>query len=99
MPTYRLHITGLVQGVGYRAYCAREAQRLKINGQVRNLCDGTVEVLCETDEQTLRSFEMLLRKGPRFSQVRNVEINSCALQFDTSGFHIVSDDTTLRKRE
>lgn len=36
-------ITGLVQGVFFRARCAEEAARLGVRGWVRNEYDGTVQ--------------------------------------------------------
>ena len=43
MPTYRIHFSGLVQGVGFRATCQRLARRLTgLAGQVCNRADGRV---------------------------------------------------------
>lgn len=39
----RAVMQGTVQGVGYRFYCSKAAQKLKINGYVMNLEDGSVE--------------------------------------------------------
>ena len=66
-------VTGRVQGVGYRAFCADEATRLNITGYARNLDDGvTVEVVGESDEMTLRAYVERLREGPAFSRVDDV---------------------------
>ena len=65
---------GRVQGVGYRAFCAEEASRLRVEGRARNLPDGrSVEVLAEAAEPTLRRFVERLREGPRPARVEDVE--------------------------
>lgn len=53
-----LHIivSGRVQGIGFRAWAAREAARLGITGLVRNLPDGTVEIFAEGDPGHLDHF-------------------------------------------
>jgi acylphosphatase len=64
---------GRVQGVGYRAFCADAAMRLNIDGYARNLPDGRVEVVAESDEATLRQFVERLREGPPMARVQEVE--------------------------
>ena len=41
--------TGRVQGVGYRAFCAEHGMKLNIIGYAKNLPDGRVEVVAESD--------------------------------------------------
>jgi acylphosphatase len=46
-----LVIHGRVQGVGYRAWTVRNAQKLGLTGWARNRTDGTVEaVFCGGDD-------------------------------------------------
>lgn len=70
----RFIITGRVQGVGYRSWTRREASALGLAGWVRNLPDGSVEVLANGPETSLRQLEQHLHKGPFFSRVDNVNI-------------------------
>ena len=54
----RLHVyySGAVQGVGFR-YTAQEiASDLGIEGWVRNLRDGRVEILADGEEKALNNF-------------------------------------------
>ena len=48
--------TGQVQGVGFRFTVRRIAEYLGIPGFVRNLSDGSVEVICEGEEKEIKEF-------------------------------------------
>lgn len=52
-----LVVHGFVQGVGYRAFVKGIAMRYSVNGYVRNLSDGSVEIYAEAEESTLKLFE------------------------------------------
>ena len=71
-------IQGLVQGVGFRYSAAREAQRLRINGWVKNASNGDVEVWAEGDPDKLNAFCKWLKRGPQFSRVDGIEIENKA---------------------
>lgn len=45
-------VFGSVQGVGYRSYVKRIAIMENMQGYVRNMLDGTVEVVVETEDKT-----------------------------------------------
>jgi len=64
---------GLVQGVGYRWFVWREAERLGLRGMVRNLPDGSVEVLAEGVTEALDRLERALSRGPPVARVERVE--------------------------
>lgn len=67
-----LFITGLVQGVGYRAWLARETQELGLNGWVRNRHNGSVEAVLVGPGKKLDIMTAKCRNGPAFSQVDKV---------------------------
>jgi len=67
----RVH--GRVQGVGFRYSAIREAQRLKLNGWVRNTDSGDVEVWAEGTQEALDLLFAWLRRGPSYSRVDSVE--------------------------
>ncbi|MGH7607098.1 MAG: acylphosphatase, partial [Gemmatimonadales bacterium] len=66
-------VRGMVQGVGFRWFVSREAERLHLGGFVRNLPDGTVEVVSQGDEKALEVLDQALRRGPRAARVEAVE--------------------------
>jgi acylphosphatase len=71
----RLHavISGYVQGVGFRAFIAERAEFLGLTGWCRNTLDGDVEVTVEGPRPDLDIFLSSLRKGPRGSQVFDID--------------------------
>lgn len=70
----KLKIFGIVQGVGYRYFCARQATIYGIYGYARNMPDDTVEVEAEGDEESLKSFIRQLENGPSHADVEKMEI-------------------------
>ncbi|MCS7087570.1 MAG: acylphosphatase [Thermoflexales bacterium] len=67
-------VHGVVQGVNFRYSTQREAQRLGVTGWVRNLPDGTVEVLAEGTQPALEALLSFLHKGPPAARVTHVEV-------------------------
>ncbi|MFQ3586706.1 MAG: acylphosphatase [Fimbriimonadaceae bacterium] len=65
MPTYRFLVRGRVQGVGFRQFVRRSADRLGIRGEVWNRIDGNVEgVASHADPGVLQQFLESLKDGP-----------------------------------
>jgi acylphosphatase len=56
---------GRVQGVGFRWFVWREAERLGLGGFARNLRDGSVEVVSQGPDSALDQLEQALRLGPQ----------------------------------
>ena len=69
----RFRVSGVVQGVGYRAFVWRQARQLDLAGWVRNRFDGSVEVLAEGPPLELDRLAEILAAGPRMSRVERVE--------------------------
>ncbi len=65
----RIRVGGRVQGVGFRAFVRRTAMRLGLRGWVRNLRDGSVEVVAFGPEEALRELERECRVGPPLARV------------------------------
>lgn len=69
---WQLIVKGRVQGVGYRAACCQKARELDLNGWVRNLPDGTVEVQAEGAVQALTELRLWCERGPELAEVLSV---------------------------
>jgi acylphosphatase len=71
----RLHarVYGRVQGVNFRYYTQREANRLGLSGWVANRFDGSVEVVAEGERQGLQGLLQYLHRGPPSARVDRVQ--------------------------
>lgn len=67
-------VEGLVQGVGFRWFVARQANMLGLRGFVQNRYDGTVEVEAEGERSLLEELVKQVRIGPRSAQVTEVAL-------------------------
>jgi len=67
-------ISGIVQGVGFRYFAYKWAKKFGINGYVKNLSDGRVEIEAEGEEEFLEDFLDKLKQGPLGAIVENVEV-------------------------
>jgi acylphosphatase len=63
-----------VQGVFYRQSTATEAAGLSLSGAVRNLADGSVEVVAEGARSAVEALIAWCRRGPPSAQVDGVEV-------------------------
>ena len=71
----RATVRGLVQGVGFRMWTQRRARALGLSGYVRNLEDGSVEIVGQGPRETLEQFLAVLWRGPESAEVRSVQVN------------------------
>lgn len=76
-----------MQGVWFRASTKQQAERYRINGSVRNLPDGSVEVIACGEEMDLNALREWLRHGPEHAQVDNVQCESLMMDL-VSGFTV-----------
>jgi acylphosphatase len=68
-----VRVTGTVQGVGFRWFVRERARRLGLSGWVRNLPDGSVEVVATGDAGQLELLRAELLRGPAGAAVRGLE--------------------------
>ena len=73
---WRLRITGRVQGVGFRYFTMTTARDLGLAGWVRNQSDGSVLSEVQGTRDNVEQFGVEVRRGPRFSRVGEVQIDS-----------------------
>ncbi len=82
-------VHGLVQGVGFRYFTQRNATRLGLVGWVRNLPDGNVQVYAEGRKFDLETLLKLLRQGPTYSSVTQVDVSWVTPKREAHGFRVV----------
>ncbi|MDP8023630.1 MAG: acylphosphatase [Nitrososphaeria archaeon] len=69
-----IKVKGLVQGVGYRAFAKRVAERLGLNGFAQNMPDGSVRIIVEGERDAIEEFIGECRRGPPLSEVEDVNV-------------------------
>jgi acylphosphatase len=76
----RIHIfiSGIVQGVGFRDFTRTSARELKIQGWVRNLPNGEVELEAQGNEEAMKTFEAKIKKGPEGARVDKITPKECS---------------------
>jgi acylphosphatase len=70
-----VRVTGLVQGVFFRAWTQQQANGLGVTGWARNAPDGSVEGHLEGDKTAVQQLVDLLNQGPPSAQVSRVEVD------------------------
>jgi len=66
-------VFGYVQGVSFRYYTRREAERLRLSGWVANQYDGTVKVVAEGSQDSLQELASFLLIGSPAASVDHVK--------------------------
>jgi acylphosphatase len=69
-----VRITGLVQGVSFRAYARQQAQRLGVAGWVGNEPDGSVTGHFEGTDEAVEALVAWCRQGPAYADVEDVVV-------------------------
>jgi acylphosphatase len=78
-------ISGMVQGVFFRAYTREKAVQMGVTGWVRNLRDGRVGGLFEGNQRAVSELISWCRKGPPSARVKDVDVEwgEYSGEFDT----------------
>lgn len=80
-----LIISGRVQGVGFRYFTYRNAQKFQLTGWVQNLNDGTVETVLQGSSENIEQMLERLREGPpsaRVHDIKEIDGNAGNNQYD-----------------
>jgi len=83
-----VYIQGRVQGVFYRHWTKKLAQRFGIVGWVRNLEDGRVEAIFEGEKGKIEKMIAACKKGPPLAFVSHIDVIKEEATGEFSGFAI-----------
>ncbi len=72
--TFRILLSGRVQGVGFRYFAYDMALKLKVKGYVQNTRDNKVEIICQGLKNNLDMFMLAVKKGPALSFISELLI-------------------------
>ncbi len=85
--TIRAVISGRVQGVSYRAWTKKQADRHGVAGWVRNRPDRTVEALFSGPAEAVDALLAACRRGPFAARVDGIEVTQAEPE-ESAGFEI-----------
>lgn len=71
---WTIRVTGLVQGVNFRAEARAQARRLGIGGLATNMPDGSVRIEAEGTVAALRRFRGWCETGPPSANVEHIDV-------------------------
>mgnify|MGYP001772579993 CR=1 FL=1 len=99
MPTLRLLIEGIVQGVGFRPFLHRLGLGLGVKGYLRNVGGSEVEVVIEGDYEVLANFiKKLITEKPPTARIEGIEIEVLNDTSSFRGFTILGSDVRVMRR-
>jgi acylphosphatase len=75
----RYFVSGIVQGVGFRYFAQRAAERIHVSGYAKNLPDGRVEVYAIGTAEELAKLRSILERGPWGASVSEVKEEDAAI--------------------
>ena len=87
--TVHVMVTGIVQGVGYRAFVERQARSLRICGWVRNRKDGCVEAVLSGEAESVEAVLTACRRGPRLAMVEEVRVTERSADGELREFDVL----------
>lgn len=73
MDTYNWIVSGRVQGVGFRYFTYVIAIKYSLKGWVRNLSDGSVEIMVQGDIDRISNLKKYLIRGNMFIKVKKIK--------------------------
>jgi acylphosphatase len=76
---FEIIVKGNVQKVGYRDYVEEVARRLGIVGFVENVKEGTVRIICETNEEMVKRFIDQININEEFIKVEDIQIKDLGI--------------------
>ncbi|MCF7934844.1 MAG: carbamoyltransferase HypF [Synergistales bacterium] len=95
---FKLLVTGIVQGVGFRPFCARLAKRLDLSGSVQNTSEG-VRITLEGPAHLIESYmELLSREHPPLAVVSDIQVESVGQVRAPSGSFTIEKSLTQRRQ-
>ncbi len=85
----RFRIYGHVQGVGFRYFTWQYALKIGVTGFVRNLADGSVEVVAVGSENQIDALDAWLQDGPRTAIVDDVFVEDYLGEKEFTAFQVL----------
>ncbi|HOK57199.1 MAG TPA: acylphosphatase [bacterium] len=88
MKRYHLYVKGIVQGVGFRWYAQRIGNSIGVSGWVKNLPDGSVEIVVEGEKEKIEIFIEEMKNGYLGKNITEIEKIEEDFKGEFKGFEI-----------
>ena len=85
-------VSGLVQGVGFRYTIRRVARQYRLKGEVRNMKDETVHIICEGKDDHVKEFVKEIRNAEKPVEIDDIKIEYSEPSGKYKNFKIVPGD-------
>nr|KKS48942.1 MAG: putative acylphosphatase [Candidatus Giovannonibacteria bacterium GW2011_GWF2_42_19] len=84
----RMLIYGRVQGVLFRDSTCRKAKALGVKGSIKNLADGSVEIIAAGEKNKITELFDWAKRGPVFARVDRFQIDNIPAKTEFDDFVI-----------
>ena len=90
----KIVISGDVQGAGYRGIIIRTGRKLGLVGNVENIPDGTVKVVCEGEKEKIEELIKSIKIRDEIVDVENIDVKfeDASGEFDGKGFDVKASE-------
>ncbi len=85
----KIVISGTVQGLFFKNFTKENADKLNLKGFIRDLESGEIEVIAEGERENIVQLVDILRKGPAYSQIRNIKVEERKWSGDLKEFKVL----------
>jgi len=82
-------VSGFVQGVGYRQFTKKIAQKESLKGWVENISERRVEIVFSGQEENIKEAIKSLKKGPFLAEIKDIKIEWEDKEPDFKSFEII----------
>ena len=89
MKFVKIIVSGKVQGVFFRDFIQKKALNYNIKGYVKNLDDGSVEIVAQGDKKNISNFIFDCKIGTPLAKVKNLDIEEIQLSKKFNNFKIL----------
>ncbi len=85
---YKIQLFGRVQGVGFRYFTQKNANKLNLKGFVKNMPDGSVLINVFGEESKLKIFINKVKKGPVTANVKKFKKEEIQVDDNYKSFRV-----------
>lgn len=86
MKQLHIKIHGRVQGVFFRDFACKIAEMYGVDGTVKNMPDGSLDIVVQGDDEAVDEFLQDMREGPAGAKIEKVDVEEMDIEEEFDGF-------------